>query len=195
VITSWDWGTAVERVAPGPRPVASVPGYTVAEDGRVFAPSLWIVAWARASGKVPYALGRVCQTRPLRPLPNDGGYLRVRVQLGTRVAWRPVHALVLEAFVGPRPSPRHHGAHLDGNRHNNHAENLAWKLPHENERDKRHHGTAPRGGHTPRLSAAKVRALRAAAASGASFSKLAKRYGIHRSSVARIVKHERRARA
>ena len=94
------------------------------------------------------SLGQVRhQSRDLKPQPR-GGYLRVRLVApdGKRV-WRPVHTLVLEAFVGPRPSPKHHGAHTpDNDRSRNSVDNLAWKLPSENEADKRACGTAPRGG-------------------------------------------------
>lgn len=60
-----------------------------------------------------------------------------------------VHALVCEAFHGPRPSSRHQTAHYDGNRYNNVPTNLRWATWHENEADKIRHGTANRGIPTP----------------------------------------------
>lgn len=47
---------------------------------------------------------------------------------------RTVHALVLEAFVGPRPSGLH-GCHRDDDANNNHLENLYWGTVSQNSRD------------------------------------------------------------
>lgn len=53
------------------------------------------------------------------------GYPAACLSFGTRKSYRLLHALVAEAFLGPRPS-KHTVNHLDGNRTNNHAENLEW---------------------------------------------------------------------
>lgn len=53
---------------------------------------------------------------------------------------KSVARLVLEAFVGPCPDGLE-AAHLDGDRLNNNADNLAWKTHLENIRDKYDHGT------------------------------------------------------
>jgi hypothetical protein len=45
---------------------------------------------------------------------------------------RRVHVLVLEAFVGPRPTSKHQTNHIDGDTTNNRIENLAWVTPAEN---------------------------------------------------------------
>lgn len=45
------------------------------------------------------------------------------------------HSLVSEAFVGPRPTPLHQGAHKDSNRSNNSIDNLYWATPAENKAD------------------------------------------------------------
>lgn len=136
------------------------------------------------------------QSRDLKPQPR-GGYLRVRLVApdGKRV-WRPVHTLVLEAFVGPRPSPKHHGAHTpDNDRSRNSVDNLAWKLPSENEADKRACGTAPRGGRVWRPSRQRVARVRARAAQGESYTSIARDEGLHRHSVSRIVRGLRRRSA
>lgn len=139
---------------------------------------------------------RIGQRRNLRGTPNDGGYLRVWLVTGDgRRVRHPIHTLVLLTFVGPRPSPRHHGAHVRTNdKGDNSIDNLQWKLPRDNEADKRSHGTAPRGGrHAWRPNAARVQAIREQAALKVSFSQIAREHGLHRSSVARIVKRQRRA--
>ena len=57
---------------------------------------------------------------------------------------RAVHALVLEAFVGPCPTGCQ-CRHIDGNPANNHISNLMWGTSLENNRDKILHGTSNQG--------------------------------------------------
>ncbi len=123
-------------------------------------------------------------------LATRNGYLRARL-LGPcgRYHWRPVHVLVLEAFVGFRPTPRHHGAHgPDRDKNNNRLDNLRWATPEENERDKRAHGTQPKGGARVRTSDATIIAMRELREEGKSYTAIAKRLDMHRTSVQRILK-------
>ena len=152
-------------------PIDGFPGYWVSDQGRVR-------HWSRL----------------LIARPNERGYLRVTLLTpeGKRVA-RRVHLLVLEAFVGPRPSSKHVGAHApDRNPRNNQLNNLRWALPTENERDKKEHGTHRGGGRHWRPSRVRIATIHALAAAGESFSKIAKTHGLHRSSVSRIVRGLRR---
>ena len=70
---------------------------------------------------------------------DDRGYSRVSLQLASGDEKKFfVHALVLHAFVGPRPE----GLvirHLDGNPQNNNLSNLRYGTQAENEGDKRSH--------------------------------------------------------
>jgi len=128
---------------------------------------------------------------------DNGGYVDLMVydNVGVRRK-RKLHNLVLETFVGPRPTPRHHGAHTpDNDLTNNRLSNLAWKLPEENEADKKMCGTAPKGGRTWRPSRERVRRVKARVAAGESYSAVARDEGMHRHSVSRIVRGLRRARA
>jgi hypothetical protein len=129
----------------------------------------------------------------LKPEVNRGGYHRVRLWRddGRRV-WYRVHLLVLETFVGPRPTTRHHGAHLDNNKSHNGLSNLSWKTPVENAADKKLHGTATGGvrGGVPKLP---VRAILNRRAKGQSMSKIAKDLKVHRHSVSRIINGQRQA--
>jgi hypothetical protein len=59
--------------------------------------------------------------------------------------WKSVHVLVLEAFVGFRPTPKHECRHLDGEAGNNWLGNLTWGTGSENHEDRRRHGTDPGG--------------------------------------------------
>lgn len=60
-----------------------------------------------------------------------------------------MHNLVLEAFVGPRPSPTHQAAHRDGNKLNNRLDNLYWATPKENGADNARLRVGPRGERHP----------------------------------------------
>ena len=71
--------------------------------------------------------------RVLRPGPKKSGHLTV--VLGRRMAGGAgsvqVHALVLNAFVGPCP-PNHEALHGDGSSANNRLDNLRWGTRSEN---------------------------------------------------------------
>lgn len=97
-----------------------------------------------------------------------------------------VHALVLAAFIGPRP-PGLQAAHQDGDPTNNRLQNLRWATATENNRDKIRHGTIARGERNGRalLTPDDVRAIRA---SDASSRALARQYGVSRSCIRLIVK-------
>jgi hypothetical protein len=165
------------------RPVVGHPGYEVSSHGRVRRPSPHADR-ARARGFWLF----------LRPELTAGGYLRVRFYGEGKETWRRLHLIVLEAFVGPIPSSAHHGAHApDRDKTNCRADNLAWKLPFENEADKRAHGTHANGGGrkvwTPAETLAAIHSQRAA---GVSFTKIARALNLHRSTVSRIARGLRR---
>lgn len=59
--------------------------------------------------------------------------------------YRIISNLVCRAFHGDPPSPIHQAAHIDGQKYNNHKDNLAWKTPTENMADQLLHGTRIHG--------------------------------------------------
>lgn len=71
--------------------------------------------------------GRGREGRTLRDA-DEQNYRRVNVLRNGKRADVYVHILVLETFVGPRPSPLHEGDHIDRDLTNNHAYNLRWLL-------------------------------------------------------------------
>lgn len=77
--------------------------------------------------------------RPRKAWMTRTGYWQVR--LVDKEPARMIHQLVLEAFIGPRPSPDSVTRHLNGIRTDNRAENLAWGTQLENMRDRYTHGT------------------------------------------------------
>jgi hypothetical protein len=77
--------------------------------------------------------------RILRPCVNSLGYHNQTLYEGGQPVFTYAHALVMAAFVGPRPEGMD-TRHLDGNPANNRLTNLAYGTRAENMRDKRRHG-------------------------------------------------------
>jgi hypothetical protein len=94
-----------------------------------------------------------------------------------------IHRLVAFSFVGPQPSDSHEVAHWDGNRANNHFENLRWATRSENMLDMRRHGTHKR------LTVAKVKDIRARL-EHTSRTELAKEFGCTYQLIAKIARNE-----
>jgi hypothetical protein len=100
-------------------------GYEVTEDGRVFSVEH---NW-RGYGR-----------RELQQTPNADGYPSVRVTVCGRRRRIAVHVLVAMKCLPPRPSLRHEVRHLDGDKTNRHASNLAWGTQKDNADDRERHG-------------------------------------------------------
>lgn len=153
-------------------------------------------------------LGRVRSVRTNRTRSSDGvlrqvvasnGYLRVALSKHGHVDRRPVHWIVLEAFVGPRPSGRE-ACHFDGNPLNPCLSNLRWDTHIGNMRDRKRHGrnstgarnarythpeTTPRGERNGRavLTAIQVAAIRSSAESSGA---VARRLGVGHTTISKI---------
>ncbi|ATN93431.1 HNH endonuclease family protein [Pseudoalteromonas phage J2-1_QLiu-2017] len=79
-------------------------GYSVREDGYIVSPKGNVISGCK----------------------NGRGYLITTVRYGDVKMTKGIHAIVCEAFHGPRPSDSHEAAHIDGNSYNNHKDNLKW---------------------------------------------------------------------
>ena len=80
-------------------------------------------------GRVPRST-RGVGTHPgkvLRPGRKPEGYLFVNLSANGKQYIRHVHRLVIEAFSGSPPTPKHSAVHKNGDRADNRAENLAWQ--------------------------------------------------------------------
>lgn len=121
--------------------------------------------------------GREVHGRILRPGRNKG-YLQVSLNVDGKGHNRAVHALVAEAFIGPRPLGLD-VCHNNGKRDDNRAANLRYDTRKGNFADCVVHGTRQRGSksHRAKLTEADVLEI---AASTATVSELASRYGVHK---------------
>jgi len=104
--------------------------YDVTENGKVFSVSS---DW-RGYGK-----------REMKQTLNSSGYPSVRITINGKRTRIPVHKLVAQKFLEPKPSDKHEIRHLDGNKNNNHHTNLAWGTPKDNALDRRNHGRTSKG--------------------------------------------------
>ena len=132
----------------------------------------------------------------MTPASGKSMYLSVRLVSDAVATTRYVHHLVLEAFVGPKPSPGMDACHGDNNRKNNRADNLRWDSRSGNHADKKIHGTGTAGERHPmaKLTEAAVLQMRARRALGASITTLANEFGVtrmtaHRASTGRTWSH------
>ena len=135
------------------------------------------------------SFGRVRKgDRILSQSKSTGGYLAVSLQAPdrTRKQYR-VHRLVCRAFHGPEPIHLATGlltyamvAHSDGDRTNNRPSNLRWASAMENAADRTKHETGNFAEQHPnsKLTAAKVREIRARWANGEPIEHIAPSYGV-----------------
>lgn len=84
---------------------------------------------------------RILSTKPSKHL----GYVLCNLRRQGVVQGCYAHSLVLEAFVGLRPSSNHQACHGNGNRADNRLQNLRWGTRAENYEDARRHGTNSKG--------------------------------------------------
>lgn len=114
----------------GHTPIPGFPGYRVTDDGRVYSTSNW-----RGLGE-----------RELKHQPNDDGYPSVRLYNSRgRRKRMAVHRLVASVYLPPQPSPTHEIRHLNGDRQDPRASNLAWGTRADNAADREAHGRTSRG--------------------------------------------------
>jgi hypothetical protein len=107
------------------QPIPGYPEYKISETGQVY---------------------RVGSVAPKATAPSKtGGYLQVNLWREGKGKTEFVHQLVAKTFHGPRPSPRYHAAHRDGDKKNNTPLNVQWITKEENEADKVLHGRSNRG--------------------------------------------------
>lgn len=158
-------------------PIPSAPGYFATNSGEIVSLSGW--------------RGREIKT-VTQVLSGGKRYPAVRVMIDGKRVTKNVHALVAEAFYGPRPSALQ-VRHLDGNPMNNAVENLRYGTAKENCADREAHGRQARGASA--VSAAKltpedVTAIRDRFARGETHHDLAKEFGVTPNHIHSIARRE-----
>lgn len=160
-------------------PVVGFSGYEVSDEG--------YIRTTRARNGSGFSDPRPLTARKIK----DKEYLRVTLsdQSGKQVD-RKIHLLVLEAFIGPRPTQQHDGCHSDGNAINNRVSNLYWGTKQDNADDRVAHGTQVRGElqGLAKLSDAQVAEIKAAMPSWkrGSGRHFAKKFGVSDSTISAV---------
>lgn len=171
------------------RAVVGYPDYSISSLGRV-------------RRDTPGRLRKAVVGRILKPSPNPYGYLTVSLCLGSIVRTKPIHRLVVLAFLGPSPEGKPHANHIDGVKTNNRLDNLEYCSPAENQQHaarlgllasgdrsgaRMHPESRPRGeSHwASKLRADDVREIRKLGPEWSS-RKLAARFGVNRSTIKAI---------
>lgn len=100
---------------------------------------------------------------------------------------RPAHREICERAHGPAPTQDHHAAHSCGRGHDGcvNRRHLRWATPAENQADRLAHGTSSRGAGNgcALLAEDQVLEIRNDLARGARQSDLARRFGVHISTI------------
>lgn len=164
--------------APGVRfaSIENFPLYAVGDDGSVWSQKslngVGVGEWHQLTGHI-----------------GKGDYMRVGMSVNHKTHNKSVHRLVLEAFTGPAPSDDMETRHLDGNRANNRATNLAWGTALENAIDREGHGNTLRHEAHGRalLTAEQVRTIRRTDFSTTTRVEVARLYGVSTSAIKNIL--------
>lgn len=148
------------------------PGYAVSRGGRVFS--------RRPASRHPQG-----GVRELKPTLGPRGYLSVSLRRHGHEDRQYVHRLVAISHLPPPGPGQDQVRHLDGQPTNNDAANLAWGSAAENAADSVRLGRTRRGvGHpSAKLTPRAVADLRRRNAAGESFDRLAREFGVTKSTV------------
>ena len=149
------------------REIPDFPGYRVGNDG-----SIWSCL-NRTSTFGSWGGSRSIQTNTWRrriPKVSRKGYLSIGLCKNGRMYHRPIHRLVLLAFVGLPLSGQESRHFPDRSPANNSLANLSWGTVQDNQNDRKTHGTVPKGERHPmaKLTTAEVAAILKSHASGRS---------------------------
>jgi predicted XRE-type DNA-binding protein len=115
------------------KPIPNFPGYFADTDGNIWT-GIKIGRRTRTNTGAPI--------RKLKPGLDNYGYLIVRLYYEKKPRTRTVHQLILETFIGPRPSGME-CCHKKGIKLDNRLSQLRWDTRSNNAKDRFKHGTMP----------------------------------------------------
>lgn len=174
--------SCVEQSTTEYRVLKEYPGYRVGSDGSI---------WSCRKPSGPKALIGT-EWKRLAQIINSSGRPVITLMLPKgKKKIRPIHQLVLEAFVGPRPDGMVARHFPDRNMLNNNLSNLMWGTHKENADDRRMHGTTCQGEkhHSASLTEEIVLEIRKSRTGKlGEVLALAKKYGVGRHSITNVVK-------
>lgn len=114
------------------RPIPGFPDYEIGVDGTVWSSKgnnnqfiSWKSGWKQLKGN-----------------KDKNGYLQVALRRGGKTYTRKIHRLVLETYIGPRPSGMECRHFPDPDKTNNRIENLSWGTSRDNKNDSAIQGVA-----------------------------------------------------
>lgn len=159
--------------------ISDYPGYAISKDGTVWS------RWSRGGRS------RVLTDKWYVKESDADEKDHLHVQLFSEdkpPKRRPVHLLVLEAFVGPRPDGME-GCHKDGNPRNNAMDNLRWDTAIGNWEDRKKHGKGCEGSKntSAKLTPGDVTEINKGYESGIKIRELSKRFGVTYQQIWKIV--------
>lgn len=142
------------------KPVPGFAGYWASKDGRVFSGFQQVSPGGHANG-----FRTVISDKPMKELRQtvDQGYKFVGLyRAGVKMRKVPVHAVLLETFIGPRQPLQHVARHLNGDPFDNAISNLCWGTVQQNIDDRERIGRTARGERqgNSKLTANEVREIR-----------------------------------
>lgn len=144
------------------RNVPTFPGYFVSSFGRL------------ASTRITTSGRLMCFRR------DKNGYAMCTLYRWPKNFQMRFGRLLLEVFKGESPGEDFEAAHEDGNRDNNHIDNLNWKSPWDNNQDKIRHGTSrAHVYYFAKLTEENVPDIRIRKAQGETYSQIAQRYNVN----------------
>lgn len=160
-------------------------GYSVTQDGRVFSSRR---RRGMGQGKGSRVMIDPTFSKELNPYRGHGDYFYVSIATEKGQRSIPVHVLLADAFIGPRPIGKEI-RHLDGNPHNNDLSNLVYGTVSANASDRVAHGNNRGEKHgMSKLDRRKVLQIRFMHQDGESIAVLARRFGVSESTVRDVVK-------
>jgi len=140
-------------------------------------------------GRVRGSVRRGTSGSVLSLAQEKNGYTKVSLYKNCKrkIFW--LHALILEAFIGPRPLGMQ-GCHNDGDRSNNVLGNLRWDTPSANYDDARKHGTAAIGDRNPstKIKVSDRLEIRRLRAEGMVQREIASRFGVCQQTISELLK-------
>jgi len=172
------------------REIPGFPGYRVGNDGSVWS-RLVQESRGHQRGWIT-VLGDIWRKMTMRST-TEGYHTVVLCDGKGKQKNARVHMLVLEAFIGPRPQGMVCRHFPDPDPTNNRVENLSWGTTKQNCQDKIVHGTSGRGKPPPsaKLNESQVIEIRRLAAETKhTFSELARRFGVERKAIRRLLSGE-----